>query len=81
MIEVIGVNKMFGSTQVLFDINTRFEQGKINMIIGQSGSGKSVLAKSIVGLHEVDSGKILYNDRDFSSMTRNRNAISRLGIV
>lgn len=72
MIEVIGVNKMFGSTQVLFDINTRFEQGKINMIIGQSGSGKSVLAKSIVGLHEVDSGKILYNDRDFSAMSRSQ---------
>ncbi len=62
MIEVVGVNKSFGKNQILFDINTNFEQGKVNMIIGQSGHGKSVLAKCIVGLHEVDSGQILFND-------------------
>ncbi len=70
MIEVISVNKTFGKNQVLFDINTTFEQGKINMIIGQSGSGKSVLAKCIVGLHEVDTGQVLFNGRDFSAMNR-----------
>jgi phospholipid/cholesterol/gamma-HCH transport system ATP-binding protein len=70
MIEVINVNKTFGKNQVLFDINTTFEQGKINMIIGQSGSGKSVLAKCIVGLHEVDTGQVLFNGRDFSAMNR-----------
>ena len=70
MIEVVNVNKTFGKNQVLFDINTTFEQGKINMIIGQSGSGKSVLAKCIVGLHEVDTGQILFNGRDFSAMNR-----------
>jgi phospholipid/cholesterol/gamma-HCH transport system ATP-binding protein len=70
MIEIVNVNKSFGSNQILFDINTVFEQGKVNMIIGQSGSGKSVLAKSIVGLHEVDSGQILYDGRDFSAMNR-----------
>jgi phospholipid/cholesterol/gamma-HCH transport system ATP-binding protein len=70
MIEVINVNKTFGTNQVLFDINTTFEQGKINMIIGQSGSGKSVLAKCIVGLHEVDTGQVLFNGRDFSAMNR-----------
>jgi phospholipid/cholesterol/gamma-HCH transport system ATP-binding protein len=64
------VNKSFGANQVLFDINTNFEQGKVNMIIGQSGHGKSVLAKCIVGLHEVDSGQILFNERDFSAMNR-----------
>lgn len=72
MIEVINVNKTFGKNQVLFDINTTFEQGKINMIIGQSGSGKSVLAKCIVGLHEVDTGQVLFNGRDFSAMNRSQ---------
>lgn len=70
MIEVKGVNKSFAGRQVLFDINTVFEPGKVNMIIGQSGSGKSVLAKCIVGLHEVDSGQVLFDGRDFSSMDR-----------
>ncbi|MDP4797787.1 MAG: ATP-binding cassette domain-containing protein [Crocinitomicaceae bacterium] len=70
MIEIVNVNKSFGSKQVLFDINTRFEQGKINLIIGQSGQGKSVLAKCIVGLHEVDNGHILFDGRDFSAMSR-----------
>ena len=67
MIEVIGVNKSFGSKQVLCDINARFEQGKVNLIIGQSGHGKSVLAKCIVGLHEVDSGQVLFDGRDFTA--------------
>lgn len=70
MIELVKVNKSFGSSQILSDINTVFEKGKVNMIIGQSGSGKSVLAKSIVGLHEADSGQILYDGRDFSAMNR-----------
>lgn len=70
MIEVIGVNKSFAGNQVLFDITTKFEKGKVNVIIGQSGSGKSVLAKCIVGLHEVDSGQILFDGRDFTSLDR-----------
>lgn len=70
MIEIVNVNKSFGSKQVLFDINTTFEKGKVNLIIGQSGQGKSVLAKCIVGLHEVESGQILFDGRDFSSMNR-----------
>lgn len=70
MIEVVGVNKSFAGKQVLYDINTTFEQGKINLIIGQSGHGKSVLAKCIVGLHEVDKGQILFNGRDFCAMER-----------
>jgi phospholipid/cholesterol/gamma-HCH transport system ATP-binding protein len=70
MIEVKAVNKSFGSKQVLFDVNTHFQQGKVNLIIGQSGHGKSVLAKCIVGLHEVDSGQILFDGRDFSSMNQ-----------
>jgi phospholipid/cholesterol/gamma-HCH transport system ATP-binding protein len=70
MIEVIGLNKSFGDNQILFDVNTVFETGKVNMVIGQSGQGKSVLSKCIVGLHEVDSGQVLYDRRDFSKMER-----------
>ncbi len=70
MIEVIHVNKTFGDNQVLNDVSTTFEKGKVNLIIGQSGQGKSVLAKCIVGLHEVDSGEILYSGRDFTKLDR-----------
>lgn len=70
MIEVIGVNKSFGKTQVLYDINTTFEKGKVNLIIGQSGQGKSVLAKCIVGLHTPESGKILFDGRNFLELSR-----------
>jgi phospholipid/cholesterol/gamma-HCH transport system ATP-binding protein len=70
MIEVKNVNKAFGSNTVLDNISSSFEKGKVNMIIGASGQGKSVLAKCIVGLHEVDSGQILYDGRDFCQMDR-----------
>lgn len=70
MIEVKNLNKSFGDNQVLFDINTQFEQGKVNLIIGQSGSGKSVLAKCIVGLHIPETGEILFDGRNFVNMTR-----------
>ncbi|MDD2983975.1 MAG: ATP-binding cassette domain-containing protein [Crocinitomicaceae bacterium] len=68
MIEVKNVFKSFGENKVLNDISADFEKGKVNIIIGTSGSGKSVLAKCIVGLHEVDSGQILYDGRDFTKM-------------
>lgn len=70
MIAVQNVNKTFGTNHVLQDVSTIFEQGKVNLIIGQSGQGKSVLAKCVVGLHEVDSGQILYDGRDFCAMSR-----------
>lgn len=69
MIEVINVYKSFGDTQVLKNISTSFESGKMNLIIGQSGSGKTVLMKSIVGLFSIDKGNILYDGRDFANMT------------
>lgn len=69
MIEVRGVNKSFGDNKVLQDVNAKFEKGKVNFIIGRSGSGKSVLTKCIVGLLGVDEGKILFDDRDFTSMS------------
>jgi phospholipid/cholesterol/gamma-HCH transport system ATP-binding protein len=72
MLEVKQINKSFAGNQVLFDINARFEKGRVNLIIGQSGQGKSVLAKCMVGLHEVDSGEVLYDGRDFTKMNRNQ---------
>lgn len=70
MIEVKNVNKSFNGNQILKDVSTTFETGKVNLIIGASGQGKSVLAKCVVGLHEVDSGEILYDGRDFTKMSR-----------
>ncbi|HNR86539.1 MAG TPA: ATP-binding cassette domain-containing protein [Taishania sp.] len=70
MIEVKHLNKTFNGNQILFDINAEFHQGKVNMIIGQSGSGKSVLAKNIVGLHTPDSGEILFAGKNFVTMSR-----------
>lgn len=68
MIEVKGLNKSFGDVQVLQDINAQFFKGKVNIIIGQSGSGKTVLTKCMVGLHDVDSGTIEYDGTDFASL-------------
>ncbi len=70
MIEVINVNKSFGDHHVIHDFSTEFHEGKVNLIIGQSGQGKTVLTKCIVGLLEVDTGSILYDGRDFSKMDR-----------
>ncbi|NDF59505.1 MAG: ATP-binding cassette domain-containing protein [Crocinitomicaceae bacterium] len=68
MIEVIGVNKSFGDHVVLQNINALFDKGKVNLIIGSSGGGKSVLSKCIVGLHEVDNGQILFDGKDVCKM-------------
>lgn len=68
MIELKNIHKSFGDNTVLSDISITFEAGKTNLIIGQSGSGKTVLLKSIIGLHEVDSGEIFYDDNNFTKM-------------
>ena len=68
MIEVKNINKSFDGKQILKNVSVDFKEGEINLIIGASGSGKSVLTKCIVGLHEVDSGSIEYNGRDFTKM-------------
>lgn len=68
MIEIKNIYKSFENKDVLKNISKVFNQGETNLIIGRSGSGKTVLLKSIVGLHEVDRGQILYDDRDFTSM-------------
>jgi phospholipid/cholesterol/gamma-HCH transport system ATP-binding protein len=69
MIEVINIFKSFGKEVVLSDISVTFDQGKTNLIIGRSGSGKTVLLKSIVGLHDIDQGEIFFDGRDFINMT------------
>ena len=68
MIEARNISKVFGDHHVLKNISCTFEKGKSNLIIGQSGSGKTVLMKCLVGLHEVDTGEVLYNNRNFSRM-------------
>ncbi len=68
MIEVKNINKSFDGNQVLFDISGIFENGKCNLIIGESGSGKTVLMKSIIGLHRIDAGKIEYDGRNLPDM-------------
>ena len=70
MIEVKNINKSFGDTQVLQDVSFKFERGKTNLVIGQSGSGKSVLTKCIIGLHAPEKGEILYDGVDFSAMKK-----------
>lgn len=69
MIEVKNIYKSFEQKDVLKNISTVFNEGITNLIIGRSGSGKTVLLKAIVGLHEVDKGQILYDNRDFTSMS------------
>lgn len=68
MIEVKKISKTFGDRQVLNEVSYTIEKGLTNLVIGQSGSGKSVFLKSVVGLHGVDSGQILYDGRDITQM-------------
>lgn len=70
MIEVKNVTKIFGDHTVLNDVSAVFESGKTNLIIGQSGSGKTVLMKSVIGIHQVEQGQILYDGRDLAKMTK-----------
>lgn len=68
MIEVKNITKSFEGRTVLNNISAVFETGKTNLIIGRSGSGKTVLIKNIIGLMKPDSGEILYDGRDLTSM-------------
>lgn len=70
MIEVKNISKRFDGNQVLSNISATFERGKINFIIGRSGSGKSVLTKCVVGLMEVNEGSVIFDGRDFTAMNR-----------
>lgn len=77
MIEVKHLTKVFGDKVVLSDINMVFEEGKTNLIIGQSGSGKTVLIKNMVGLLTPTSGEVLYDGRDFASMSKREKVAMR----
>ena len=68
MIEVKNITKSFDGKTILHDVSAKFYTGKTNLIIGQSGSGKTVLMKSIVGLVTPEEGEILYDGRDFMKM-------------
>jgi phospholipid/cholesterol/gamma-HCH transport system ATP-binding protein len=69
MIRAVGIYKSFGETEVLKNINAVFEPGVTNLIIGQSGSGKTVLMKCLLGLHDVSGGSVWFDDRNFSGMS------------
>ena len=68
MIEIKDIEKSFGGTKILKGISTIFETGKTNLIIGQSGSGKTVLLKSLLGIHTPESGKICFDGRVYSEL-------------
>lgn len=71
MIRVKNINKSFYDKKVLDDVTVSFESGKTNLVIGRSGSGKTILLKSIVGLHEVDSGEVWFGDVLFNKLDFN----------
>jgi len=83
MIEAQNISKSFGDNHVLKNISVKFEKGKSNLIIGQSGSGKTVLMKCLIGLHEVDEGHIFFDERDFSEMSfkERKNVRKELGML
>ena len=68
MIEARNLSLTLGENKVLDDVSFVFEVGKTNLVIGQSGSGKTVLVKCLVGLHEPDEGEVMYDNRNFSQM-------------
>lgn len=70
MIEAKEISKSFGDKTVMHAVSCTFEAGKTNLIIGKSGSGKTVLLKSLVGLYNVDRGSIFFDGRDVTRMSR-----------
>lgn len=70
MIEIKNLKKSFGNVEVLKGISTTFETGKVNLIIGQSGSGKTVFIKSLLNVYQPTSGEILFDGRDINKMSR-----------
>lgn len=83
MIEVKQLHKSFGNTEVLKGISTTFDKGKTNLIIGQSGSGKTVFMKCLLGLIEPDSGAICYDNQVYSELnpSEQRNLRQEMGMV
>ncbi len=83
MIKVEGLYKAFDGKTVLDDINAVFEKGMVNLIIGQSGSGKTVLMKNILGLLIPEKGQILYDGKDFCTLTKKEKTLFRrnMGVI
>src|SRR5688572_3967101 len=69
MIEVKNIKKAFGDKTVIEDVSATMKAGQCNLIIGSSGSGKTVLMKCMVGLFEPDTGEILYGGQNFTAMS------------
>jgi phospholipid/cholesterol/gamma-HCH transport system ATP-binding protein len=68
LIEIRNINKTFGDRHIVKDVSFQFLKGKTNLIIGESGCGKTTILKLMVGLHELDSGEVLYDGKDFPSL-------------
>lgn len=83
MIEVNDIHKSFGDVEILKGISTVFEKGKTNLIIGQSGSGKTVFLKCLLGLFEPEKGSIVYNGKPYSNLTpeEKRSLRQEMGMV
>ncbi|MDB9889133.1 ATP-binding cassette domain-containing protein [Flavobacteriaceae bacterium] len=83
MIEVKNIHKSFGDNKVLKGISTSFEKGKTSLIIGQSGSGKTVFLKCLLGLFNLDAGNILYDQDNYANLTlkKKRKLREKMGMV
>jgi len=83
MIEVENIQKSFGDNKVLKGISTSFEKGKTSLIIGQSGSGKTVFLKCLLGLFNLDAGNILYDQDNYANLTlkKKRKLREKMGMV
>ena len=83
MIEINKISKSFSSLKIIDEVSATFEKGKTNLIIGQSGSGKTVLMKCLLGLHDVDNGQILYDGKKFikDDISKVSNLRKQMGMV
>lgn len=83
MIEVKDIRKSFDGKEVLKGISTNYEKGKTNLIIGQSGSGKTVMLKTLLGVHTPDSGQILFDGQDYATLSAEgkRDLRTQIGMV
>ena len=83
MIEINKISKTFSSLKIIDEVSATFEKGKTNLIIGQSGSGKTVLMKCLLGLHDVDNGEILYDGKKFikDDISKISNLRKQMGMV